>query len=173
LRSRSTATVVAVDPRESARALATRHGADVVVADLALVSAALDGGHIDAEGGIDLVLDFVGSSATLTSAADLLATGGRLVVVGSAGGELIASKAGGLPRDWQLSAPFWGTRADLEAVVAMAARGNLVAESEPGSLADAPELYRRLRRGEIRGRAVVVPEPSPRPLSPARAHRQH
>jgi len=173
LRSRSTATVVAVDPRESARALALRHGADVVVADLALVTAALDAHALDAEGGIDLVLDFVGAPATLARAAGLLAPGGRLVVVGSAGGELVASKTGGLPRDWQLSAPFWGTRADLEAVVAMAARGDLAAESETGTLADAPVLYRRLRRGEIRGRAVVVPDRSPATLSPAQAHRQH
>jgi propanol-preferring alcohol dehydrogenase len=173
LRSRSRATVVAADPRESARALALRHGADLVVADLALVAAALDGQAVDAEGGIDLVLDFVGSAETLRQGADLLAPGGRLVVVGSAGGELVASKAGDLPRDWQLSAPFWGTRTDLEAVVEMAASGHLAAESETGTLADAPELYRRLSRGEIRGRAVVVPDRSPAPLSPARAHRQH
>jgi len=171
LRSLSTATAVAVDPRESARDLALRLGAEVAVADLALAADALDG--LDAEGGVDLVLDFVGSAATLTGAAGLLAPGGRLVVVGSAGGELVASKAGGLPRDWQLSAPFWGTRTALEAVVALAARGDLAAESETGSLADAAELYRRLRRGEIRGRAVVVPERSPAPLSLARAHRQH
>ncbi len=149
------------------------HGADVVVADLALVDAALDGSEVDAEGGIDLVLDFVGSVATLNIAGGLLAPGGRLVVVGSAGGALVASKAGDLPRGWQLSAPFWGTRSDLEAVVAMAARGALVAESETGDLADAPELYRRLRRGEIHGRAVVVPGRGSLPLSVARAHRQH
>jgi len=171
LRSLSSATVVAVDPRESARALALRHGAEVAVADVGLATAILDG--LEAEGGADLVLDFVGSPSTLSKAAGLLAPGGRLVVVGSAGGELVASKAGGLPRDWQLSAPFWGTRTDLEAVVALAARGAVVAESERGNLADAPELYRRLRRGEIRGRAVVVPDPSLAPLSPARAHRQH
>ena len=98
LRSLSFATVVAVDPRESARALALAHGADVVVADLALVDAALDGSEVDAEGGIDLVLDFVGSVATLNIAGGLLAPGGRLVVVGSAGGALVASKAGDLPR---------------------------------------------------------------------------
>jgi propanol-preferring alcohol dehydrogenase len=167
LRSLSFATVVAVDPRESARALALAHGAAVVVADLALVDAALDGSEVDAEGGADLVLDFVGSVATLNIAGGLLAPGGRLVVVGSAGGALVASKGGDLPRGWQLSAPFWGTRADLEAVVGMAARGALVAESEAGDLADAPELYRRLRRGEIRGRAVVVPGRSSLPLSVA------
>ena len=173
LRSLASPTVVAVDPRESARTLALRHGADVVVDDLARVTAALDGQAVDTEGGIDLVLDFVGSPETLSHGADLLAPGGHLVVVGSAGGELVASKAGGLPRDWQLSAPFWGTRADLEAVVAMAARGALVAESETGSLTDAANLYRRLRRGEIRGRAVVVPDRGRGPLSVARAHHQH
>ena len=175
LRCKSSATVVAVDPRESARALAVRYGADVVVADVSLAAAALD--RLDVEGGADLVLDFVGSTTTLNSAAGLLAPGGRLVVVGSAGGELVATKTGGLPRDWQVAAPFWGTWSDLESVVALAARGELVAESETGGLADAPELYRRLRRGEIRGRAVVVPHSnpyqSPAPLSPAWAHRQH
>ena len=173
LRSLTTATVVAVDPRESARALAGQHGADLVVDELALVLAALEAHPVDAEGGIDLVLDFVGSPATLGGAAGLLAPGGRLVVVGSAGGELVASKAGGLPRDWQVTAPFWGTRSDLEEVVAMAARRDLVADYECGTLADAPELYRRLGRGEIHGRAVVVPDRSQPPLSPALAHRQH
>jgi len=173
LRSLCSATIVAVDPRDSARALALRHGAEVVVADLALVAAALDDRAVDAEGGLDLILDFVGSAATLTGSAGQLAPGGRMVVVGSAGGDLVASKAGDLPRGWQLSAPFWGTRSDLEAVVALAAQGDLAAESETGSLTDAPELYRRLRRGEIRGRAVVVPDRSPAPLSPAWAHRQH
>lgn len=173
LRSLSAATVVAVDPRESARALARRHGADLVVADVNLVVAGLHDAGVDAEGGIDLVLDFVGSPTTLSGSAGLLAPGGRLVVVGSAGGELVASKAGGMPRGWQLSAPFWGTRSDLEEVVAMAARGELAADHESGSLADAPELYRRLGRGEISGRAVVVPDRSRAPLSPARAHRQH
>jgi propanol-preferring alcohol dehydrogenase len=173
LRSLTPAAVVAVDPRRSARELAMRQGADQVVEDLTLVAAALDAGSLRAEGGVDLVLDFVGSSATLAGSAGLLAPGGRLVVVGSVGGELVASKGPGLPRGWQLSAPFWGSRADLEAVVAMAARGALSGEHQAGSLADAPELYRRLRRGQIHGRAIVVPHLSSSPLSVGRAHRQH
>ena len=173
LRSLTPATVVAVDPRRSARELAMRQGADQVVEDLTLVAAALDACSPRAEGGVDLVLDFVGSDATLAGSAGILAPGGRLVVVGSAGGELVASKGAGLPRGWQLSAPFWGSRADLEAVVAMAARGGLSGESQNGSLADAPELYRRLRRGQIHGRAVVVPSLSSSLLSGCRSHRQH
>lgn len=177
LRSLTPATVLAVDPRRSARELALRQGADHVVEDLMLVGpeleAALGAGSRLAEGGIDLVLDFVGSDATLAGAARLLAPGGRLVVVGSAGGELTAAKGPGLPRGWQLSAPFWGSRADLEAVVTMAARGGLSGESQTGSLADAPDLYRRLRLGQIQGRAVVVPHLGSSPLSVGRAHRQH
>lgn len=146
LRALSAASIVAVDPRESAQAVAREHGADLVLSGLELL-----------DRGVDLALDFVGSDTTLCQAAQLLAPGGRLVAVGSAGGSLPASKHGALRRGWQLSAPFWGTRSDLEAVVAMAAERALVVETETGGLAEAPELYRRLRRGEVHGRAVVVP----------------
>jgi propanol-preferring alcohol dehydrogenase len=168
LRALSAATVVAVDPRESARSLARRCGVHLALADLALV-----GGALHAEGGADVVLDFVGSDATLAAASALLAPGGRLVVVGSAGGHLVAAKGRGLPLGWQISAPFWGPRSDLDAVVALAARGALVAETETATLGDVPELYRRLRRGEITGRAVVVPNGSGRTVLPAGQTHQH
>jgi propanol-preferring alcohol dehydrogenase len=141
----STASVIAVDPREEARSLALRHGAVAAVPSLDEI-----------EVSVDLVLDFVGSDATLAAAVGRLVPGGRLVVVGSAGGSLTASKTSGLSRGWQVSAPFWGTRTDLEDVVALAASGALVAEVETGTLDGATELYRRLRRGEVHGRAVIV-----------------
>lgn len=146
LRAVAACEVVAVDPRESARAVAVQHGASLVLPGLE---------ELDRD--VDLVLDFVGSETTLSESSKRLAPGGRLVVVGSAGGSLSASKQGALARGWRLSAPFWGTRSDLEAVIALAGVGALAAETETGSLSDAPELYRRLRRGEVRGRAVVVP----------------
>jgi propanol-preferring alcohol dehydrogenase len=127
---------------------------------------------LPAEGGADVVFDFVGSDPTLAAASALLAPGGRLVVVGSAGGRLAAAKGRGLPLGWQISAPFWGRRCDLDAVVALAARGALVAETETATLGDVPELYRRLRRGEITGRAVVVPERG-RAVSPTGRGHQH
>lgn len=166
LRALSTARIVAVDPRESARELAVEHGA-AAVADVSTVASALH-----AERGADLVLDFVGSEATLAAAAALMAPGGAVVLVGSAGGHLVAAKGAGLPVGWRLAAPFWGPRSDLEAVVELAGRGILTAETETASLADVPELYRRLRSGDIRGRAVVVPEPSA-PARPAHSDRPH
>ncbi|MBM7518492.1 alcohol dehydrogenase catalytic domain-containing protein [Nocardioides nitrophenolicus] len=149
------ACLVAVDPRSEARRLAIRLGADAVTASAKDAAEWLDDRE-DGQGA-DIVLDFVGSPETLDAAADLLAPGGRIVVVGSAGGSVEAAKGGRLPRGFAVTAPFWGTRRDLEEVVALAASGAVRAETETFSLAEAPAAYARLRAGEIQGRAVVVP----------------
>jgi propanol-preferring alcohol dehydrogenase len=56
-----------------------------------------------------------------------------------------------------VTAPFWGTRADLEAVVDLANRGLLAVEATAYPLDDVLDVYSKLRRGEITGRAVVIP----------------
>lgn len=149
------ACLVAVDPRSDARKLAIRLGADAVTASAKDAAEWLDDredGH-----GADVVIDFVGSPETMVAAADLLAPGGRIVVVGSAGGSLEVAKGRDLPRGFAVAAPFWGTRRDLEEVVALAAAGVVRAETETFALDEAPAAYARLRAGEVRGRAVVVP----------------
>jgi len=112
--------------------------------------------ELQVEAGLDLVLDCVGSDETLRAASELLAPGGRLVVVGSAGGRLVAGKSNGLPRGWHLSAPFWGSRSDLEAVVDLATKGLMAPATETGTLTDVLAFYRRLREGDVVGRAVIV-----------------
>ncbi|MFE7416024.1 NAD(P)-dependent alcohol dehydrogenase [Rhodococcus sp. NPDC057529] len=149
LRALGAGTIIAVDPREDSRDLALRLGADRAVSEVA------DSGTEPRSA--DVVFDFVGSPATMESAVQLLGPGGRLVTVGSGGGRLTVGKDLGLPGGWQVSAPFWGTRADLEAVVDLAQRGLLSVESTSYRLDDAVDVYDRLRRGEIRGRAVLVP----------------
>ncbi|QDQ90498.1 NAD(P)-dependent alcohol dehydrogenase [Rhodococcus sp. WB9] len=147
LRALGAGTIIAVDPRADSRDLARQLGADRAVPEVADVATS------DA----DVVFDFVGSPATMDSAARLLGPGGRLVTVGSGGGRLTVGKDLGLPNGWQVSAPFWGTRADLEAVVDLAQRGLLSVESTAYRLDDAVDVYDRLRRGAIHGRAVLVP----------------
>ena len=146
--------LIAVDPRDEARALAASLGADEVVGSVADAVSVLAGtGHR----GADLVWDFVGAPETLDATDRLLAPGGQTVVVGSAGGSLTVRKGGDLPRGWGVAAPFWGTREDLVEVVALAGQGRLHAETETFPLADAMIAYDRLRAGNVRGRAVVVP----------------
>lgn len=149
------ACVVAVEPRTAGRQLAMRLGADAVVPAVADASAWLDG--CDGGHGADLVFDFVGTQETLAAGGTLLAPGGRLVVVGSAGGRLEVGKSVGLERGWGVSAPFWGTRRDLDAVVRLAETGRIRAEVETYRLDQALAAYDCLRAGRVHGRAVVVP----------------
>lgn len=154
LRELGCGTVLAADTRAAARDLAARLGADHVVDDVDRLR-----GTMRALGGADVVLDFVVSPDTVATAAELLASGGRLVMVGAGGGRLVTGKDGRLPTGWQVSAPFWfwGTRAGLVEVVRLAAAGRLRPETEVHRLEDALDVYARLRRGDVRGRAVVVP----------------
>jgi alcohol dehydrogenase, propanol-preferring len=87
----------------------------------------------------------------------MLAPGGRMVLVGSAGATVAVGKNRGLPRGWSMTAPFWGPRADLEEVIGLAVAGRLGARTETWELDRATEAYDRLRQGRINGRAVVRP----------------
>jgi propanol-preferring alcohol dehydrogenase len=64
---------------------------------------------------------------------------------------------GTLPLEWTAGKPSWGTLPELHEVVALARAGAIEIEVEALSLDDAVDGYRRLRNGEILGRAVVVP----------------
>lgn len=160
VRETTGARTVAVDTDPAARDLAVRLGADHVTDQLAEVPRLIR--ELAGDEGADLVLDFVGAQSTLDAGAGWLAPGGVLAVVGSAGAELTVGKRRGLPPGWTVTAPFWGPRQDLEAVVALARRGAVAAEVEVFPLDQALEAYGRLRAGRVRGRAVVVPTSGPK-----------
>lgn len=144
--------VIAVDQRADARALASTLGC--VSAHASVDEARSATGSL---GGADIVLDFAGAPSTVEPALGLLGPGGRLVVVGTAGGRVLVGKDLGLAQGWQVGAPFWGTRSDLAAVVELAAAGRLSAETVEFSLDDVPRAYDLLRRGAVAGRAVARP----------------
>ncbi|MFC9502259.1 NAD(P)-dependent alcohol dehydrogenase [Streptomyces sp. NPDC057002] len=156
LRAVTAAQVLAVDVRDEAIALAHDCGAHfgtVVRPDTAEVLRGRTGGA-----GVDAVLDFVGTSATLQLAVRALRPGGDLALVGSGGGELTVRKPGALPPGLRLSLPFWGTRPELLEVVALARSGAVRVETSLLPLTDAPAAIGALRAGGIRGRAVLVPD---------------
>jgi propanol-preferring alcohol dehydrogenase len=166
LRATSSARVVAVDPRAEACALAESLGAHH-----AAVSVEEGMAHLAASSGlrgVDVVLDFVGSDGTMRLGADVLTPGGRLVVVGGARGSIAVGKGMTLPLGWQVSAPFWGRRDDLVAVVELAERGLLDPVIEVVPFDAVPEAYARLRDGAVAGRLVAVHDDA---LIPLGAHR--
>ncbi|SNS77669.1 alcohol dehydrogenase catalytic domain-containing protein [Rhodococcoides kyotonense] len=150
LRSLGASTIVAIETRVEMHRLALESGAHECHESLADARRS-----ISALGGADLVLDFVGAPGTVADSAALLAPGGRSVVVGSGGGRLTVGKDVGLATGWHVSAPFWGTRDDLRAVVELARDGVLHAEVTTFPFSDTLEAYRQLRAGSITGRAVI------------------
>jgi propanol-preferring alcohol dehydrogenase len=151
----TSARVVAVDGRDEARELARTLGADLALApgdeSAALVRAATVEGR-----GVDVVLDFVGSDETLALAAQVVRQVGDLTIVGIAGGTLPVSFFG-IPYETSVQTTYWGNRRELVEVLDLAARGLIHAESSIYTLDDALDAYRDLEHGNVRGRAVVVP----------------
>jgi propanol-preferring alcohol dehydrogenase len=106
--------------------------------------------------GADVVLDFVGSDKTLETARACVRIDGSIIIVGIGGGVLPAGFFS-TPFGVRVRNTYWGTRSDLLEVIALARTGHVDVEVERFSLDEAPEAYRRLAAGHIRGRAVIVP----------------
>jgi len=156
LRAMTPARVFAVDVREEALALADRYGAHLstrMSPDTGRVLRAASGGY-----GVDAVLDFAGTDATLDLAARCLRTDGDLVVVGSGRGQLAIRKPGPIPPGSRVSLPFWGTRPQLAEVIALGRSGALRVEVERFPLSAAQEAVALLAAGKLQGRAVLIPD---------------
>jgi len=158
LRALTTTRVVAVDVRDDALQLALAAGADA-----ALPAVNLSPQQLRSEigrSGASVVLDCVASDATLDLAAGIVGVGGVIAYIGRAGGSLAVNPAR-LPFECSVMLPSWGSLPELTEVVTLAQSGAIHVEVERISLEQTVEAYRRLRRGEIRGRAVAVPARGP------------
>ncbi len=113
--------------------------------------------HAAAGGAVPAAIDLVNSSATARTGLEALAKGGRLVLVGVAGGDLTLSLATMIFRVQSVLGSNTGTVADLRAVVALAQSGKLAptpVQEFPKHEANA--ALARLEQGGITGRAVLV-----------------
>jgi propanol-preferring alcohol dehydrogenase len=105
------------------------------------------------------VLDLVGSADTVRQGSELLAAGGRMVVVGLLGGEfclpipLLPLKA------ITLQGSYVGSPAELRELVDLVQRHGLPRlPLDRRSLEEAPQALADLQDGRVVGRAVLVPE---------------
>jgi len=106
--------------------------------------------------GAQLVLDLVGSDATLELARQISRVRGHLTVVGIAGGTLPFSFFA-LPYECSVASTYWGSIIELHEVLALARAGRIHVDVERFGLDRAPDAYDRMRAGTLRGRAVVTP----------------
>lgn len=156
--------VIAVDVSDEALELAAQIGAHHTVRSDAGAATFIRELIGPAPGGAEAVFDFVGVTDTLALAASVVSTGGRLMLVGLGGGSLSVTPGVGpmgIPMEAQLVVPFWGTRAELAEVIALARAGRIAAHVERFPLERAADAYEKLRSRGLRGRAVVTPAVAP------------
>src|SRR5699024_5727746 len=92
---------------------------------------------------------------TLQTAIDVVRPGGRVVQVGTGPGAVPFGR-GLIKPGVSLIQSRGGNIRDLQAVVAMAQRGDLVTDIDPISLDGVADAYERMAAGTLTGRAVVV-----------------
>ena len=154
LRALSPAQVIAVDVSPEKLARARELGAEVTLESgegTAAQIRELTGGR-----GAELVLDIVGTDATLALAASSLAFEADLILLGLAGGTIEYGSAT-LPWGASIATTYWGTAVGLMEVVELARTGRISLDVERVSLDGVGEAYARLRAGEVEGRAVACP----------------
>lgn len=148
------ATVIATDMKADAMKRAEENGAVTVPGGPDQIEAIRDltGGR-----GVDAAFDFVGVTPTIKTAQASMAQGGRLTVVGIAGG-ITEWSFFSTPYESTITNTYWGTIEDLYDVVAMYRAGQVRPDVERFAMDDALEAYRRLEAGDLTGRAVVTPQ---------------
>ncbi len=155
---RAGARVLAVGRSPAKLALAREFGAEVADGDPVGAAYAFSEGR-----GADVVFDLVASAETLGAATRMLARRGRLVLAAYDQDELRVHPLRLVLREIQVRGAVSSTVAELRRVVDLAARGEL--RSVVGgvfALEQVNEVLAALRRGEIVGRAVLVPSlPAP------------
>ncbi|MBF6413909.1 NAD(P)-dependent alcohol dehydrogenase [Nocardia cyriacigeorgica] len=156
LRHLSPARVIALDVTDDKLAFAKSVGAhEAVLSDAA---AADNVRAITGPAGATLVLDFVGYQPTVDTAMAVAGVAADVTIVGLGDGQSAARVGFGIsPYETAVTAPYWGTRNELIELIDLAHAGVLDIAVERFTLDDAPEAYRRLAAGTLRGRAVIVP----------------
>jgi alcohol dehydrogenase, propanol-preferring len=148
------ATVIAVDTREQALAVARQVGAAATIN--ATGDAATQIKNATKGAGADLVLDFVGSAPTIALGAAVARPGMELVVIGAAAGQFTWNFYA-LPYEVKLTTSFWGTLPELHEVIALARQDKIKAHIQRFPLQEAMHAYELMEKGQLDGRAVIVP----------------
>ncbi len=149
--------IIAVDVREQklqvARELGATHVLDGRDPEVAATIRDLTQGH-----GVAASFDFVGSDATLALAVGATRSLGKVSQIGLAGGTARMKVLENSRFEVQFEATLWGTVKELREVIALAESGQLsTIPIERAPLERINEVYARLKRGEIQGRAVITP----------------
>ena len=154
--------IIAVDVRDDKLEAARQLGATDVV-NSTTTDATARVRELTEGRGVDVAFEVLGIPQTFTQAFDMIRDGGRMVAVGIAPGKTTAPVeiTRLVRRELRIIGSYGArTRADMPEIIRLAAQGifrpeTIVTRRFPLEQADA--AYQALARGEILGRAIVVP----------------
>jgi succinate semialdehyde reductase (NADPH) len=157
--------IIAVDVREDKLAVARELGATHTVNAAGATPGDITKQVFDLTGGrgVEVAFEVLGRPETFAQAVDVLGDGGRMIAVGIAAGRTTAPVeiTRLVRRGLQIIGSYGArTRADMPEILRLAALGTFRLEMQVTrrySLAESNAAYQALSRGEITGRAVVVP----------------
>lgn len=152
----SSASIIACDVNEEKLEMARKYGAQFTI-NSNDQDAAAQIQKITGSKKAKVVLDFVGIKPTIALAAQVIGLDGDLTIVGLGGGELNWKAMGIIPFGVNIKNPYWGARTELMEVIGLARQNKIHIETETYSLDQANEVYEKLEKGQIKGRAVLVP----------------
>ncbi|KAL4737911.1 hypothetical protein BDV11DRAFT_171509 [Aspergillus similis] len=149
----TSARIIAVDNADSRLKTASELGSDAEV--LSDSNAETGIRNVTGGRGVDAVLDLVGCDQTLQLSARVIRPQGYISVVGMQGGSVRLG--------WNLMATsskfalsLGSTHKDLREVCQLASDGKLRIDIDKFGFDQIPEAYDRLRKGQLKGRAVIV-----------------
>ncbi|MBV2167749.1 MAG: NAD(P)-dependent alcohol dehydrogenase [Bdellovibrio sp.] len=157
LRCLSGCRIVAGDVDDSRLEMAKKLGADLIVNTKNADEAAEKINKFIGPRKAALVLDCVGVQPTVTLGSKIVGMNSQFTIVGLGGGKLVMDGFS-LPFGCMVSTPYWGSRAELLEVLALAQAGRIHAEVTHFKLEETPSVYKKLEEGKINGRAVIVPQ---------------
>lgn len=149
--------VGALDVSEDKLALAKECGADWTVNVTAEAPHKLIKSHGGAQGGgPHIAMVTSGNTAAYDLALRTLRRGGTLAVVGMTPQPISVSTVALVSGEFRIVSSAVGTRADLQAVLAMAAAGKLKCHYETRPLAEINEVFDAMKAGQLTGRVVLT-----------------
>lgn len=154
--------IIAVDVRDDKLEIARKAGATDVVNSTTTDAVARVRELTDGQG-VDVAFEVLGLPQTFIQAYESIRDGGRMVAVGIAPGRTTAPVeiTRLVRRELRIIGSFGArTRGDMPEIIRLAARGIFQPQkmvTKRYKLAEADAAYQALARGEIAGRAIVVP----------------
>ena len=107
--------------------------------------------------GLDVVIDFVSSKASLELGASILGKGGRLVTLGGSGKQFLANSADMLVKELELIGSRYCTKQELKDSLDLYARGLIKPlVSYKTDFNGAEDLHHKIETGDVTGRAGIL-----------------